>query len=158
MFSSEVLPAPFGPMTETISPRVTSSVTFSTARTPPKRFDTAVAASCGAATATLGLAAVFISIWGFPSRPMRCRYGCYDAAAGAGAQPAKWRLRLDHRRGASLDESIVIPGRRRSWFTLSAIEEIANASVSWSRAAAIAGARFPKPGMRQDKILQRSER
>src|SRR5262249_45501696 len=63
MFSSEVLPAPLGPMTETISPRLTSSVTFSTARTPPKRFDTAVAASCGAATATVEPAEVFISIW-----------------------------------------------------------------------------------------------
>jgi hypothetical protein len=74
MFSSEVLPAPLGPMTETISPRVTSSVTFSMARTPPKRFATAVAASCGAATATAGPAAVFISIWGFSSRLMRYRH------------------------------------------------------------------------------------
>src|SRR6516162_9105655 len=68
MFNSEVVPAQLGPMTETISPRVTSSVTFSTARTPPKRFDTAVAASCGAAAATVGPAEVFISIWGLPSR------------------------------------------------------------------------------------------
>src|SRR5215813_496680 len=65
MFSSEVLPAPLGPMTETISPRLTSSVTSSTARTPPKRFDTAVAASCGAAAATAGPAEISMFM-GFP--------------------------------------------------------------------------------------------
>src|SRR5260370_41480805 len=45
MLSSEVLPAPLGPMIEAISPRRTAIDTSSTARTPPNRFDTAVAAS-----------------------------------------------------------------------------------------------------------------
>ena len=40
MFSSEVLPAPFGPMIEAIAPRWTAIETSSTARTPPNRFDT----------------------------------------------------------------------------------------------------------------------
>src|ERR1043166_9509807 len=51
MLSSVVLPAPFGPMIETISPCPTKTVTSSTARTPPKRFDTPDTASCGCSTA-----------------------------------------------------------------------------------------------------------
>src|SRR5204862_206611 len=45
MLSSEVLPAPFGPMIEAISPRRAENDTSSTARTPPNRLDTAVATS-----------------------------------------------------------------------------------------------------------------
>src|SRR6516164_6885511 len=45
MLRSEVLPAPFGPMIDTSSPRRTDSETFSTARTPPKCFETAEMAS-----------------------------------------------------------------------------------------------------------------
>ena len=45
MFKSEVLPAPLGPMIEAIAPRLSAIDTSSTARTPPNRFDTAVAAS-----------------------------------------------------------------------------------------------------------------
>src|SRR5258707_793553 len=45
MFRSDVLPAPLGPMIEAIAPRLTVIDTSSTARTPPNRFDTAVAAS-----------------------------------------------------------------------------------------------------------------
>src|SRR5580704_12926409 len=46
MLRSEVLPAPFGPMTEISSPVRTESVTASTARTPPKCFDTPEMTSC----------------------------------------------------------------------------------------------------------------
>src|SRR5216683_6978473 len=45
MLRSEVLPAPFGPMTETSPPRRTERVRLSTARTPPKCFDTPEMAS-----------------------------------------------------------------------------------------------------------------
>src|SRR5262245_48056727 len=45
MLRSEVLPAPFGPMIETRLPRPTESETPSTARTPPKCFDTPEMAS-----------------------------------------------------------------------------------------------------------------
>src|SRR5437773_1025890 len=40
MLSSVVLPAPLGPMTETMSPLATSTLTCWTACTPPKAFDT----------------------------------------------------------------------------------------------------------------------
>src|SRR5271156_5526264 len=46
MLRSEVLPAPFGPMTEISSPERTESVTAPTALTPPKCFDTPEMASC----------------------------------------------------------------------------------------------------------------
>src|SRR6516225_4258081 len=52
MLRREVLPAPFGPMIETRPPRGTESVTFSTARTPPKCFDTPEMASCVSPAAT----------------------------------------------------------------------------------------------------------
>src|SRR5205085_2196026 len=53
MLRSEVLPAPFGPMTEISSPERTESVTASTARTPPKCFDTPEMASCASAEESL---------------------------------------------------------------------------------------------------------
>src|SRR6516164_7648534 len=53
MLRSEVLPAPFGPMIETRSPRATESVTLSTARTPPKCFDTSEIESCVSLAAPL---------------------------------------------------------------------------------------------------------
>jgi hypothetical protein len=40
MFSSEVFPAPFGPMMDRIAPSGTAIDTPSTATTPPNRFDT----------------------------------------------------------------------------------------------------------------------
>src|ERR1051325_1610317 len=40
MLSTVVLPAPFGPMTDMISPRGTSNATLVTAWTPPKDFET----------------------------------------------------------------------------------------------------------------------
>src|SRR6516164_3621172 len=46
MLRSEVLPAPLGPITEISSPERTDRVTASTARTPPKCFDTPEMASC----------------------------------------------------------------------------------------------------------------
>src|SRR5262245_61101226 len=46
MLRSDVLPAPLGPMIDTSSPPWTDSETFSTARTPPKCFDTLAMASC----------------------------------------------------------------------------------------------------------------
>ena len=58
MFSSEVLPAPFGPMIEAIAPRRTAIETSSTARTPPNRFDTMRTSSStsDAASADIGFA------------------------------------------------------------------------------------------------------
>src|SRR5271163_157618 len=53
MLRSEVLPAPFGPMIETRPPRATENVTLSTARTPPKCFDTLEIASCVSLAAAL---------------------------------------------------------------------------------------------------------
>src|SRR5208282_850920 len=52
MLSSEVLPAPFGPMTDTSPPRRTDNVMLSTARTPPKCFDTPEMVSCASAVET----------------------------------------------------------------------------------------------------------
>src|SRR6516225_2331658 len=46
MLRSDVLPAPFGPMIEINSPRSTASATSSTARTPPKCFETSDTVSC----------------------------------------------------------------------------------------------------------------
>src|SRR6516164_499207 len=46
MLRSEVLPAPLGPITEISSPERTDRVTPSTARTPPKCFDTPEMVSC----------------------------------------------------------------------------------------------------------------
>src|SRR5271165_350485 len=53
MLRSEVFPAPFGPMTEINSPERTESVTVSTARTPPKCFETPVTTSCASPGETL---------------------------------------------------------------------------------------------------------
>src|SRR3974377_1193448 len=46
MLRSEVLPAPFGPIIDISSPWRRDSDTLSTARTPPKCFDTSEMASC----------------------------------------------------------------------------------------------------------------
>src|SRR5687767_7038437 len=50
MLSSVVLPAPFGPMTETISPRGTSRLTRVTAWTPPNALETSRISSCALTT------------------------------------------------------------------------------------------------------------
>src|SRR6058998_286070 len=52
MLRSVVLPAPLGPMTDSISPRGTSRLTRVTACTPPKAFDTSRISSCALTTAT----------------------------------------------------------------------------------------------------------
>src|SRR5712672_2181836 len=92
MFKSEVLPAPLGPMMEAIAPRLTAIDTSSTARTPPNRFDTAVAASnvlseapadAGAASTCMRPASSQKTTW----RLMRRRYGWHDADAIARMQP-----------------------------------------------------------------------
>src|SRR5712691_4576808 len=92
MFRSEVLPAPLGPMIEAIAPRSTAIDTSSTARTPPNRFDTAVAASnvlseapadAGAASTCMLPASSQKTAW----RLMRRRYGWHDADAIARMQP-----------------------------------------------------------------------
>ncbi len=89
MLSSEVLPAPFGPMIETISPLPTAIVTSSTARTPPKCLFNPLAASCGRQAATSALmVACDLMLAVLPPRRMRRRYGWYDARAKRGTQPA----------------------------------------------------------------------
>src|ERR1700732_105570 len=84
MLSSEVLPAPFGPMIEAISPRRTENETPSTARTPPNRFDTAVAASSSSS-------AGFTNRRSSRDRHMRRAYGCHDADANTRMQPVTWQ-------------------------------------------------------------------
>src|SRR5947209_3403645 len=74
MLSSEVFPAPFGPMIEAISPRRTENDISSTARTPPNRFDTAVAASSSSS-------AGFTNPRSSHDRHMRRGYGWHDADA-----------------------------------------------------------------------------
>src|SRR5579862_1697511 len=54
MLSSEVLPAPFGPMIEVRLPRRTASETSSTARTPPKCLETPETVSSMSPSATTG--------------------------------------------------------------------------------------------------------
>src|SRR5947207_695471 len=80
MLSSEVLPAPFGPMIEAISPRRTENDISSTARTPPNRFDTAVAASSSSS-------AGFTNRRSSQDRLMRRGYGWHDADAITRMQP-----------------------------------------------------------------------
>src|SRR5213595_3748944 len=97
MLSSEVLPAPFGPMIEAISPRRTEIDTSSTARTPPNRFETAVAARSSSSA-------------GFSNRAppkefgrhMRQRYGWHDADAIKRMQPVTWLTGLSLGRGSAL--------------------------------------------------------
>src|SRR3981189_352801 len=84
MLSSEVLPAPFGPMIEAISPRRTENDTSSTARTPPNRLDTAVAASSSSS-------AELTTRRSSRDRHMRQAYGCHDADANTRMQPVTWR-------------------------------------------------------------------
>ncbi len=64
MFSSDVLPAPFGPMIEAIAPRWTAIETSSTARTPPNRFETMRASS---STSDAGSAARALTATAMPS-------------------------------------------------------------------------------------------
>src|ERR1700760_969104 len=90
MLRSEVLPAPFGPMTEISSPERTESVTASTARTPPKRFDTPEMASCTSPVETsLPFTPAFPRP--FARAHMRRSYGRHDADAGGGRQ---WLMSL----------------------------------------------------------------
>src|SRR5438067_12631138 len=91
MLSSEVLPAPFGPIIEAISPRRTENDTSSTARTPPNRFDTAVAASSSSSAGFRNRR----SSRGWHMRRgygwhMRQGYGWHDADAITRMQPVTW--------------------------------------------------------------------
>src|SRR5215468_6058152 len=96
MLRSEVLPAPLGPITEISSPERTDSVTASTARTPPKCFDTPEMASCTSFEETL---LPFTSPDTMPPafpRPsagphMHATYGRHDADAGSRRQ---WPMSL----------------------------------------------------------------
>src|SRR5438105_7519202 len=90
------LPAPCGPITEISAPERTESVTASTARTPPKCFETPEMASC----ASLGeTSPPFTSPDTIPPafpRPsagahMRATYGRHDADAGGRRQ---WPMSL----------------------------------------------------------------
>src|SRR5215472_14653835 len=87
MLRSEVLPAPFGPMTETSPPRRTDSETVSTARTPPKCFETSEMTSCSAPETTAGavrLPDTLPPAFPHPSdfgRLMPYPYGRHDAEA-----------------------------------------------------------------------------
>src|ERR1700722_15144353 len=89
MLSSEVLPAPFGPMIEAMCPRRTESDTPSTARTPPNRFDASVTTSCTpSGAADLVAAAIAIRFVFLPfERDMRPGYGGHDAEGVPRTQP-----------------------------------------------------------------------
>src|SRR5215467_10303231 len=96
MLRSEVLPAPFGPMTEISSPERTESVTASTARTPPKCFDTPEMASCTSFAEMPSISPdtmppAFPHLR--PPRNMRAIYGRHDADAGGRTQ---WPMWLSH--------------------------------------------------------------
>src|SRR5579863_8275868 len=99
MLSSEVLPAPLGPMIEAICPHLTEIDTSSTARTPPKRFDAPATTSCGPSSVREDplAAAPSIRFASLPLRRMRPGYGWHDADEIAikqpGARPAS-ALRL----------------------------------------------------------------
>src|ERR1700722_14924894 len=88
MLSSEVLPAPFGPMIEAMCPRRTESDTPSTARTPPNRFDAPVTTSC-TSSGVGGAVAAAIATFDFlpPGRDMRPGYGGHDAEGVPRTQP-----------------------------------------------------------------------
>src|SRR5690348_6205366 len=96
MLRSEVLPAPFGPMTDISSPERTESVTPSTARTPPKCFDTPEMTSCASPGETpQPFTSPDTMAPAFP-RPsagahMRANYGRHDADADGRRQ---WPMSL----------------------------------------------------------------
>src|SRR5216683_1078350 len=95
MLRSEVLPAPLGPMIEAIAPRLTAIDTSSTARTPPNRFDTAVAASNTSsdvsAARVVAPSAMLLAFLSPQPVFMRRRYGRHDAGANKRMQPLAWR-------------------------------------------------------------------
>src|ERR1700757_2828766 len=91
MLRSEVLPAPFGPITEISSPEWTESVTASTARTPPKCFETPEMASCASPEETsLPFTPTDTMPPAFPhpsaNAHMHAIYGRHDADAGGKTQ------------------------------------------------------------------------
>src|SRR5579862_4307925 len=95
MFKSEVLPAPFGPMTEAMSPCRTSSDTSSTARTPPKRFDTWLTASWISPGDRLADGVVDAGAMSRASLSLMHRgYGWHDAGAPSRMQPIAKRAAL----------------------------------------------------------------
>src|SRR5271168_824277 len=95
MLSSEVLPAPFGPIIEVSPPRRTDSEISSTARTPPKCFETPETASSisppAGAPRPLTLPDTMPSA--FPRLPaassMPSDYGQHDADAEPRMQPVQ---------------------------------------------------------------------
>src|SRR3954471_18744817 len=90
MLRSEVLPAPFGPIIEAISPRRTLIDTSSTARTPPNRFDTPVTARCTSSVRVADVAATAMPRLPPNKRDGRMRpgYGRHDVDAIAIMQPS----------------------------------------------------------------------
>src|SRR5215469_15116186 len=89
MLSSDVLPAPLGPMIEAICPCLTAIDTPSTARTPPKRFDAPSTTSCSSSRAVVEplAAAPAIRFVSSRGRRMRLGYGRHDADEIAIKQP-----------------------------------------------------------------------
>src|SRR5262245_19666724 len=87
MLSSEVLPAPFGPMIEAMRPRSTATETSSTARTPPNRFDTPLTVRMTSSAADCAMLSRLPPI---TRRHMQHRYGRYDADASKRMQPLPW--------------------------------------------------------------------
>src|SRR5260370_2639775 len=85
--SSEVVPAAVGPMIEAISPRRTENDTSSTARTPPNRLDTAVAASSSSS-------AELTNRRSSRDPHMRRAYGCHDADATTKMHPLTRRIHI----------------------------------------------------------------
>src|SRR3954454_20442393 len=85
MLRSEVLPAPFGPMTEVMPPRLTEIDTSSTARTPPNRFETAAAArrtsSGPSAVPVHAPRAMPLALLPNYHGALQRRYGSHDAGA-----------------------------------------------------------------------------
>src|SRR5713226_3936163 len=84
MLTSVVLPAPFGPMIDMISPRRTESVTSPSARTPPKRLDTPATATWVSPGPTADACAGLKTMPTPP--PMQAAYVRHDGNADAGMQ------------------------------------------------------------------------
>src|SRR5271170_5246693 len=95
MLSSEVLPAPFGPMIEVKPPRRTDSEMSSTARTPPKCFETPETASSSSLPAGASRPITLPDTMppAIPSLPaassMPSDYGRHDADAKPRMQPVQ---------------------------------------------------------------------
>ena len=115
MFSSEVLPAPFGPMIEAIAPRWTEIETSSTARTPPNRFDTLRTSSrhVGCRIRGIEFAGRALTVAAMPSGFLP-RPAAYAAAVMAAMMMARFgecnrRMRVDGARRDAAGRPTIVP-------------------------------------------------